>query len=179
MGPSFARRFQALLIDYLVILAWMGILFVAAYTWFAAVGRFPDYLGMFGPIGAQAIFFFLLTLPVGLYLYSTEASVHHATIGKRKLGLAVASAKGGAPRRRHIAVRTIVKLLPWEIAHTFVWQLQYFLYKHGYETQPPVWILVGLSGAVFLAAIYVAMVALRRDGRGPHDLAAHTKVLSR
>ena len=80
------------------------------------------------------------------------------------------------PLRRNILLRTIVKLLPWEIAHTFVWQMQYVFYKSGYEADVPVWIFVGLNVPIVLIFIYIAMIALRRDGRAPHDLAGGTIV---
>ena len=154
----------------------MAVIAAAAYTLFVIRGGFPDYLGTLGPIGTQLLFFLLLTLPVGLYLYFTESSPRHATIGKQKAGLVVVSKNGDTPRKAQTALRTIVKLLPWEIAHTFVWQLQNVFYLHGYEADVPIWIFIGLIASMFLAVIYVAMVAFRRDGRGPHDIVAGTMV---
>lgn len=177
MKPTFLRRLKALLIDYLIILGWMGVLASAATISYFALSGFPDYLGTYGPVGTQFIFFLLLTLPVGLYLYFTESGHTHATIGKRLVGLTVV-ANGGAPSKSQIAIRTIIKLLPWELAHTFVWQLQYVFYTEGFSANPPDWILFGLNAAVALAASYIAMVAFRRDGRGLHDLTAGTQVVA-
>ena len=73
-------------------------------------------------------------------------------------------------------MRTIVKLLPWEIAHTFIWQMQYVFYQSGYEADVPIWIFAGLNVSMILVIIYVAMIALRQDGRAPHDLVAGTRV---
>src|SRR5665647_2509521 len=60
------RRLAALLLDYLVILAWMTLLAVVSLAVYLSVGDYPDVLGAVGPFGAQAVFFTLLTLPVGL-----------------------------------------------------------------------------------------------------------------
>ncbi len=72
----------------------------------------------FGTTNAQLLGFVLLVLPVGLYLYASEASARQATIGKRVMGLRVVSADDlGRPSRSRIIIRTVVKLLPWEVAH--------------------------------------------------------------
>lgn len=77
------------------------------------LGGFPDYLGIFGVLGTQAIFFTILTLPVGLYLYLTESSTHQSTLGKRRVGIKVVKVSGSKPSRKNILLRTVVKLLPW------------------------------------------------------------------
>jgi len=175
--PPFLRRVYALLIDYLFILVWMGAIGITSFVLFVVAGDgYPDYLGMFGPLGTQLLFFLLLTVPIGVYLYATESGRYHATLGKRKAGLRVVSVHEAPLSKMQVFWRTIVKLLPWEIAHTFVWQLQYVFYTHGYQPEPPVWVMIGLSGSILLAAIYVLMVLLRKDARGPHDLVAGTHV---
>lgn len=179
MWAFIRRRFLALLVDYLVILGWMGLIGMVSFVVFRVwLGGYPDYLGMFGPYVTQALFFTILTLPIAIYLYTTESGLQAATFGKRVVGLAVKDQSGIGATRHQIARRTIVKLLPWEIAHTFIWQLMNFFYHHGYETDPPFWILVGLIGAMMLAVVYVLMVFIRHDGRGPHDLVAGTTVFS-
>jgi uncharacterized RDD family membrane protein YckC len=170
------RRIKASLIDYLVILAWMAIIGLVGLTLSLITGGYPDYLGTFGPVGAQIIFFFVLTFPVGIYLYVSEVGTRQATIGKIKVGMRVVTLEGGAPSKISILMRTIVKLLPWEIAHTFIWQMQYVFYQSGYEADVPIWIFAGLNVSMILVIIYVAMIALRQDGRAPHDLVAGTRV---
>lgn len=177
--PSVWRRVKASLIDYLVILFWMAIVGLVAFVASLTIGGYPDYLGMFGPIGTQIIFFFILTLPVGVYLYRTESGARHATLGKRRVGIEVSSADGDSPSIRSILIRTVVKLLPWEIAHTFVWQMQYVFYQFGYEADVPIWIFVGLYVSIVLVVLYISMIVIRRDGRAPHDIAAGTRVVLR
>lgn len=176
--PILKKRFLALFYDYLVILGWMAFLAGVSLALYLSLGSIPDYFGTLGPVGAQLLFFSVLTLPVGLYLFVTEAGKRHATFGKRRTGLTVVGTNGRAPTKVRILVRTIIKLLPWEIAHTFMWQMQFVFYKHGYDAMPDAWIFVGLNVATVLAVMYVAMVVFRRDGRGPHDLIAGTQVVA-
>lgn len=177
--PLLRKRLIALWFDYLVILGWMGALGLVSLVLFLTLGRIPDYLGTLGPMGAQALFFVVLTLPVGLYLFASESSPAHATFGKRKAGIKVVSQDGQNVTKKQILVRTVVKLLPWEIAHTFVWQMQYVFYEQGYDAMPAPWIFIGLNVATILAVAYVAMVVFRKDGRGPHDITAKTRVVLR
>lgn len=177
--PSIWLRLKALFLDYAIILIWMAFIGLISSLLYLAAGGYPDYLGTLGPFGAQILFFFVLTFPAGLYLYVTESSTRHATFGKRKAGLKVTKTDGGELTKKNILMRTVVKLLPWEIAHTFAWQMQYVFYRNGYDSDVPVWIFIGLQLATVLAVIYVATIAIRRDGRGPHDVAAGTLVVYR
>jgi uncharacterized RDD family membrane protein YckC len=169
-------RLAALGLDYLVILGWMAVLAAGSLAIDATVGL-PDVLGALGPIGAQAVFFTLLTLPVGLYLFRTESGPAQATWGKRRMGLAVTSA-GVRPTRTQIGIRTAVKLLPWEVAHTLIWQMQAVFHRDGYGAEVPVWVFVGLSLVNLAVVVYLAM-SLTGQHRGPHDRASRTAVVRR
>lgn len=175
--PSFIYRIRASFIDYLVILIWMATIGLIWFSLSLLFSEYPEFLGELGPIGTQVLFFFILTLPVGIYLYKTESGSRHATIGKRKTGMWVSRLDGAAPSKSSIFLRTLVKLLPWEIAHTFVWQMQYIFYRSGYEADVPSWIFIGLIVSIILVIIYLAMIILRKDGRAPHDLVANTYVV--
>lgn len=172
-------RLLALLIDYLIILAYMALLAaVSAVLFVVVLDGYPDYLGSLGVVGTQLLFFCLLTLPVGLYLFLAESGRRGATIGKQKLGLRVVHVNGRRATKGQVALRTVIKLLPWELAHTFVWQLQYVFYKDGYEAAVPAWVLAGLNAALVLGLVYMALVVWRQDRRSVHDLAAGTKVIA-
>lgn len=164
-----------MLLDYVVILGWMALLGLGSVVLAVLSGGYPDVLGALGPVGTQAVFFLLLTLPVGLYLYLSESSSAQASWGKRRLGLLVTTTDGHRPSRGQVAVRTVVKLLPWEVAHTFVWQMQAVFYRDGYDADVPVWILVGLNAVLAAIVVYLAM-SLLGGRRGPHDRAASTIV---
>lgn len=171
------RRLLALLLDYGVILAWMAFLGLLALLVYLILGSLPDTLGILGPVGSQVLYFFLLTFVVGVYLYRCESGPHHATWGKRRTGLAVVGVVGAAPSRRRVLVRTVVKLLPWELSHFFVWQMMWTFYQHGYDASPPLWVFLGLQASSAAAIVYIAMVIF--TGRGPHDRAAGTVVVGR
>lgn len=166
---------SALLLDYLVILAWMAVLATVSLAVHLAMGEYPDVLGAIGPFGAQAVFFALLTLPVGLYLYVGESGPAQATWGKRRMGLLVRSQDGARPGRGQVVIRTIVKLLPWEIAHALIWQLQAALYGSGHGAEVPIRILVGLVAVDVAILVYLA-TSLFGVQRGPHDRASRTIV---
>lgn len=172
---SAKRRVAALLLDYLVILGWMALLALGSLVLTVLSGGHPDVLGALGPVGAQAVFFLLLTLPVGLYLYLGESSSAQASWGKQRLGLIVTRTDGNRPSRDQVAIRTVVKLLPWEVAHTFTWQMQAVFYRSGYDADVPWWILAGLNAVLIAIVVYLAM-SLLGGRRGPHDRAASTVV---
>jgi hypothetical protein len=71
---------------------------------------------------------------------------------------------------------TVVKLLPWELAHFFVWHTAAI--ADGRQVAYPWWLQAGLLGSIAAPIGYVLVVALRRDGRGPHDLVAGTRVVA-
>lgn len=167
------------MLDYLVILAWMALVGLIGFMASLAMNGYPDYLGMFGPVGTQMIFFFVLTFPVGMYMYLSESRYLYATLGKRKVGIQVVGSEGSLASKKSILVRTIVKLLPWEIAHTCMWQMQYVFYTAGYDAEVPAWIMIGLSLSMLLVGVYIAMIVLRLDRRGPHDILAGTQVVAR
>jgi len=170
------RRLAALLLDYLVILAWMTVLAVVSLAVYLSIGDYPDVLGAVGPFGAQAVFFTLLTLPVGLYLYLSESGTAQATWGKRRMRLVVRSHDGARPGRGQVAIRTVVKLLPWEISHTLIWQMQAVFHRSGYDAEIPIWIFVGL-GAVDIAILVYLGTSLFGRQLGPHDRASRTIVV--
>jgi uncharacterized RDD family membrane protein YckC len=113
-----------------------------------------------------------ISLPIWLYFALTESSPWRATVGKKLLGLCVA----GAERGERIGfwralVRTIIKLLPWEIAHL------------SNNLPAPMWYAddpgfrIGFVVSGVLMIVYMAMVAFAPRRRGPHDLIARTVVL--
>lgn len=175
MRPSFGRRIVALLIDYALILAWMALLTLSTVITWAITGQSTNWLAL-GVGGAQLLGFLLLVLPVGVYLFACEASSRHATVGKRVMGLRVVDEKStGAPAPWRVLVRTIVKLLPWEAAHFFIWQTIATVSADSLVF--PAWVLVGLILADVIPLVYVGFVLFNRERRGPHDLAAGTRVI--
>lgn len=168
--PANRRRLLALLVDYGVILGWMALLASGAFLYGRVRGGLPDW-SRSGAAPAELFGFLLLVLPVGIYLCVGESSSRGATLGKRLLALRVTDARGRSPGVLRVLVRTVVKLGPWEFAHFFLWRV-----VAGGADGPSLWVDLGLSAACLLPVLYCAMVLLRADGRGPHDLLAGTRV---
>jgi uncharacterized RDD family membrane protein YckC len=171
--PGFFRRIAALLIDYGLILGWMVIIAAVSAGIAVATGGYANWLA-WGTTVAQLLGFAVLVLPVGIYLFVTESSARQATIGKRVLRLRVVARDGSRAPAWRILVRTVVKLLPWEIAHFFVWHT--VAAASGGGVFPP-WLIIGLVIADVLPIAYVLTVAIEPERRGPHDLVAGTRVV--
>lgn len=171
--PGFFRRIAALLIDYALIIGWVAL--VASVSALVALvsGGYANWLEL-GTGIAQLLGFVVLVFPVGVYLLLTEASTRQATLGKRVLRMRVVERDGSRASFWRILVRTVVKLLPWEIAHFFVWHTVAAVSDGGAF---PAWLVAGLIFADLLPVAYVITVLLQPQGRGPHDLVAGTRVV--
>lgn len=168
------KRFSAALIDYIVIVLY-GLCLAGVTVLFYNIifNGIPDLINTIGPLGTQLIGFVTLTLPILLYFFITESSQRHASLGKRAVGIRVSNITNKTVTRSQILVRTLVKFLPWEFAHTFVHQVVYYSQNNG---TPPAWVMVGLIIANLLPWIYVGFIVFRKDHRAPHDLIAKTLV---
>lgn len=161
--------------DYSVILGWMAVLALATLLLWLLTGKIHNWLEL-GVTGTQALGFLVLVAPVGFYLYAGESSSAQATWGKAKLGLKVVDAATGAkPTKAQLLVRTVIKLLPWEIAHFAIWHIV----ASTSNGQPDFsrWLMAVTLIADALPFAYTATVALQRERRGPHDLLAGTRVV--
>ncbi|HZL05389.1 MAG TPA: hypothetical protein VFE45_08225, partial [Coriobacteriia bacterium] len=80
------------------------------------------------------------------------------------------------PGRGQVAIRTVVKLLPWEISHTLIWQMQAVFHRSGHAAEIPIWIFVGLGAVDIAILVYLGTSLLGRQ-LGPHDRASRTIVV--
>lgn len=110
------RRVGAYLIDYVVILLWIAALALMAEAGWVGLKGSGD-MEFWARASLQAQAFGLLTGPVILYFILCERSGWRGTIGKRLTNLKVEPAS--FPK---IILRNILKFLPWEMAHTAIWQ---------------------------------------------------------
>lgn len=112
-----------------------------------------------------------VSAPVWLILLATEGRTGRSP-GKRLLDLAVVrEIDGSRPRFRRLLLRTTVKLLPWEATLAVACLPQ------------PIWVegvdAVGRRGfhlTTLMVGFWAATVLLHPAHRGPHDLAAGTRV---
>jgi len=168
--PGMLARVLAFGADYLVVSAYVLVLvgIGAAGLWLA-----PDAVGaLFGTRwSAQAAGFVLLTAPVCWYFASSESSPSGATVGKRALGIRVTRADGASLSAGRAVARTALKFLPWELAHTAVWE---FRFADGEES-----IVATVGLCLVWGLVFANFVAAAMDGRHQalHDRAVDTVVV--
>lgn len=143
LGP----RIVAFLLDYLIIS-----LYLAAFVGVTLLTNtlFTNGLSSLfaSRFSSQAAGFITVTLPVSLYFALTESSARQATWGKWQRGLQVIRLDGKPLTFGRAFGRTLLKFVPWELAHTCVWQM----YFTDFEISPLVgiglmlvWVLVGAN----------------------------------
>ena len=171
---GFAKRLKAFAFDYLIILAYIIVL---AGVNFGVIlrGRVLDDLSPFfaSPVAKDMVAFLTLILPVILYFTLQEGSSHQGTWGKRKMGLRVVNAQGKTLTKIQAFVRSFVKFLPWQIAHTSIYQIKEVVPGGPVE-------LFDMTGFVLvyvLVGIYVATVFISKKHRTPYDWIADSYVI--
>lgn len=146
------RRLAAFAIDYLIVSSYIVLLALVSL----AVS--PEVVSRFDLRGAPRWFFDLLAfstlvLPVILYFALTEASRHRGSVGKRRLGLIVGDHTGRPLARAPSLLRSALKFLPWQVAHTSLFHVPGW--PMAVESVP--WTAaIGLAGALALSGLYVA-----------------------
>lgn len=166
-------RLKAFGLDYLFIAGYLVLLVLLALL---LRNLAPGVLSRaFGTrIGAQAVGFALITLPVGAYFALTEAGAGAtlgATVGKRRLGLRVAGPRGVGLSPARSVLRTVLKFLPWELSHTLIWQLRFT------PAMPGAVSTVGFTLVWALVLGNVLSVVLDPRRRALYDLAAGSVVV--
>ncbi|MGB4935530.1 MAG: RDD family protein, partial [Ferruginibacter sp.] len=82
------KRLKAFVIDYLIILIYIGMLFGGTIL----ISKFFDLkLDNVNPVNGELIGFATLTLPIILYFTLSENGKYLGTNGKRKIGLQIVS----------------------------------------------------------------------------------------
>jgi len=159
-----SRRLASLAWDLPVIAAWAlfaGIVGVALNILVGPQPRSPWSLDL------QA--FLTLILPVVLTFSYLEGSRRQATFGKRRMHVVVTDADGLSTGFRRALVRSVVKFLPWQLAHTAVFHLA------GGSTSLA---FLALSiGAQLLVVASALVMAIDGRHRALHDWVAGTRVM--
>lgn len=165
---SFRRRLAGAGVDYLVIVGWVAVVVAIGFGIRAVGPAFAD--GLFATrLSAQATGFVTLTLPVGVYFVLSEASVRGATVGKRVASLRVTDTNGSRISLGRSALRTALKLVPWELSHTAVWLFA----LGGSSANPIATILLVVVWSLIAANVVAALLT----GRALYDFAAGTRVV--
>jgi uncharacterized RDD family membrane protein YckC len=159
------RRFTALLIDYLLLAIYAGVLFL-----------FSPILGpLFQKSAGQSEFLgiVLLVIPVFLYFFIFEASYLKATPGKLFFHIKVIKIDGTNFNYKNSLIRSLVKLIPWEIAHFAIWQLVFS--NSGFSSIAKFLLVI----SNILLVLYTAFPFFNKKSRAIHDFAAHTMLVIR
>ncbi len=167
-------RLLAFALDYLLIAAYATLL--AAVTFAAAASPLRSSLAVLTatPASRDAVAFVTMVLPVSLYFALQEGSARQGTWGKRRLGLRVTELDGGPLPLSRALVRSAVKFLPWQIAHTCLF------HSPGWPlapAAPPSWVIVGFGLVWLLVLGYLAPLAFSKSHRTPYDRLAGSAVL--
>lgn len=176
-----ARRLVAFLVDVVVV-------YVAVVVLLQMVlDPLRDALGPgWVRVGWFYIGYTLLTvsLPTWLYFAGYESSQQQSTLGKQWLGIDVTGPNGGESPFWRTLLRTVLKLLPFEIAHMAIAlpANPFVSPVTGRFTVPALEdlggsVVAGILVALLLLGATLLTMALHPDRRGPHDLVAGTYVM--
>lgn len=159
------RRFAALLIDFLILSLYAGVLFVLS----------PILSPLFQETAWKSEFFgfVLLVMPVFLYFFLFEASRFKATPGKLCLHLKVVALDGTDFSYKNSFVRSLVKFIPWETAHFALWQ---FMFPDSMFSSIAITLLVVTN---FLGILYIVFPFFNSKKRAIHDFAAQSVLIMR
>lgn len=160
-----ARRAAAYLLDVALLAG--AVLFIQSALRVLGAGLPPTALGW----QVEAWVLATVSLPVWLYFIAWEHS-RGATLGKRLLSLRVANARGGRLSLGQAALRTILKLLPWELTHLTL------LLPSPMWSDPNPGFRFGLVAVYALLGLYLAVAALTPRRQAVHDLAAGSVVIA-
>jgi uncharacterized RDD family membrane protein YckC len=165
------KRLKAFGIDYLIILAYIGLLLGTALL---ISNIFQIKSDITNPLRAELIGFATLTLPVIIYFTILESSKHAGSIGKRKFGLRIVTVSSGKASTGQILLRNCIKFLPWELAHFFIYQIFYF---DSLNKIIPEGIMGGLIIANAFALAYLLGIFLNKNNQTIYEIVSRTKVV--
>jgi hypothetical protein len=158
-------RIAAWLIDWVVIIAWAGVVAAVAIPLYVTGG-----LGALPIWAANLLSAAVLVVPVTLALAWGES--RGATLGKRVMRLHVADedhARIGYPRA--VARNALKIAAPWLVGHAAV----YAIVATSAAGEPPAWVWL-LTGVAYLLPIVWIVTLVVGSGRPPYDRVTRTQV---
>lgn len=165
------ERLKAFVIDYLIILIYIGMLFGGTIL---ISNYFHIKFDNVNPVIGELIGFATLTLPVILYFTLSENGKYVGTIGKRKFGLQIISKSLTKASFKQLLLRNCIKFLPWELAHFFIYRLFYF---NSLNKTIPDWVLTGLIVSQGLALVYLLCIIFNKSNQSIYELVSRTIVV--
>lgn len=154
-------RLKELLIDYLVILAYLVALFIVnAAIMLFVFKEIPAY----SETQSQLIATFTSVIPI-ILIFSYLDFYKHGSIGKRVVGLKLIYEKRNFSSS---VLRNVIKFLPWQLGHLGV--------IHGMYTDFDMTAIILANSGTLLGLILLCMGLYRKDKRHVGDFIAGTKV---
>lgn len=172
---GFRVRLKAFGFDYIPVAGYILLLFGVsmAFTWVMNTLGTP-VLWPENPVLGDLIAFLTLVLPVILYFTLQEGSSRRSTWGKRRVGLLVVDDNGSKLTFWRAFLRSFLKFLPWQIAHTSLFHWEGWPFA---PEEPAAGVLIGFGLAYLLVGIYIASVLILTRHQTPYDLAARSCVI--
>ena len=169
------KRLVAFGFDFLLIFAYVLILLGIGIAITMTIGPLNQVNPVFdSPIVRDLAAFLVLVLPVILYFTLQESSSRQATWGKRKAKLQVVNARGTRLTRKQAFVRSLLKFLPWQIAHTSIFHIEGLPFT---PAEPTPLVMGGFVLVWVLLAIHAISVLVSKKHRTPYDWAAGAYVV--
>lgn len=168
MNASFLLRFKAFMIDYLLIIVYLGVVFIFNVFLFPSLQEF--FNGSL--LVAQFTGFLMVTLPVSVYFIINDSKIGGQSFGKKKTGIRVVTKNGEALSVLHTAFRTILKFFPWELSHFLVYRL---VYLADGKVPFTYYFIGGLIYALIFA--YILTSIFTKNKQSLYDLVAKTYVV--
>ncbi|MCI5047390.1 MAG: RDD family protein [Aquisalinus sp.] len=166
------KRIMAFAADYAVLGVYVALLTALSFALMGTDTAPPET--RLDKVIAQLLAFATLTLPVILYFSLMESTGNGGTLGKRLLRIKVMRSSGGKTGLPRALMRNVLKFLPWEIAHTAIWQVP----GRPFVDEMPWPNLLACVGAIICALWYMSSL-FRADKRSFYDKVAGTKVVHR
>ena len=169
------KRLVAFGFDFLLIFAYILILLGIGIGITLTIGPLDQINPMFAsPVVMDLAAFLVLVLPVILYFTLQESSSRQATWGKRKAGIQVVNAQGTILTRKQAFLRSLLKFLPWQIAHTSIFHIEGLPFT---SAEPTPLVISGLILVYVLLGIYAVSVLVSKKHRTPYDWAVGAYVV--
>ena len=168
----FIKRAIAYFVDCIIVFS----IIMLVLQW-AIFSQFRDVIGItdawFRSSWNMQLYVLLsISIPVWLYFAYFDSKHSKGSFGKRLFKLSVKDNSGGGISFSKSLFRSILKLLPWEIAHIgVIWPTPIY-----FEAEPTVRILTIIGMALFL--IYVFSILIDKDKRSLYDIVLNVNVVN-
>jgi len=163
------QRAGAWILNFIVILAWIGVITGARLFLFGDAAPPPD--DVMSKLFGHGVGLLTLTLPVWLYFALPEWKWGYS-LGKAALGLRVVDQTGHYPTLGRALLRNAILLAPWEMAHAAIWWSPGRPFMDA-PNQAATYVLYAAIGV----AVLWFLSTLIWPGRSIHDRLSGTKVV--